>query len=357
MDKKYTILAVDDTIENLAYLNTILSPIYTVRATPNSKLALESIQYDKPDLILLDIKMPEIDGFEVCKIIKSNPELEEIPIIFISALDDINHKVEAFENGGVDYITKPFEPREVKARIKTQLEIFESKRTIDKLLKQQDMFVKKIMHEINTPLSIISLNCDALNRDIGSKDELEVIKASTKTLSSIYSDLSYIIKKESRPNHKTKINLLKFISSRIIFFDELANVKDIFIELESSNEYEIFFTAYELERIIDNTISNAIKYSNQSSIISIFIGIENDKHVIEIKDEGVGMEKPNEVFLPYFQQSSSNVGLGLGLSIVKEICDKYKVSIDVSSILNKGTTITYDFTNTLKKENYENPIT
>ncbi|MDC0932906.1 hybrid sensor histidine kinase/response regulator [Arcobacteraceae bacterium] len=347
MDTKYTILAVDDKIENLAYLNTILNETYTVRATPNSKMALESISYEKPDLILLDIKMPEIDGFEVCKTIKKDDALAEIPIIFISALDDINHKVEAFENGGVDYITKPFEPREVKARIKTQLEIFESKRTIDKLLKQQDMFVKKIMHEINTPLSIISLNCDSLEREIGSKDEVEVIKASTKTLSSIYSDLSYIIKKESRPNHKTKINLLKFISSRIAFFDELANVKDIFIELESANEYEILFNEYELERIIDNTISNSIKYSNKSSTINIFVGIENNNYILEIKDEGVGMEKPDEVFLPYFQQSTSNIGLGLGLSIVKEICDKYEVKIEVTSVLSKGTTIRYDFSQTV----------
>jgi len=350
MAKKYTILAVDDTVENLTYLNTILNPTYIVRATPNSKLALESISYEKPDLILLDIKMPEIDGFEVCKAIKNDSTLTDIPIIFISALDDINHKIEAFENGGVDYITKPFEPKEVKARIKTQLEIFESKRTIEKLLKQQDMFVKKIMHEINTPLSIISLNCDAIQRDIGFKNELEVIKASTKTLSSIYSDLSYTIKKESRPNNKIKINLLKFISSRVAFFDELANVKDIFIELESSYEYEIIFNEYELERIIDNTISNAIKYSAESSCINIFIGLENEKYILQVKDNGVGMEKPNEVFLPYFQQSSSNIGLGLGLSIVKEICDKYDVSIQISSILNEGTIITYDFTNVRKED-------
>jgi len=350
MDTKYTILAVDDKIENLAYLNTILSELYTVRATPNSKMALESIQYEQPDLILLDIKMPEIDGFEICKTLKSNPLLQEIPIIFISALDDINHKVEAFENGGVDYITKPFEPREVKARIKTQLEIFENKRTIDKLLRQQDMFVKKIMHEINTPLSIISLNCDSLEREIGFKDEVEVIKASTKTLSSIYSDLSYIIKKETKPQSKTKINLLKFISSRVAFFDELAKVKDIFIELESTNEYEIQFNEYELERVIDNTLSNSIKYSNKSSIITIFVGIENGKHILQIKDEGIGIDKPEEVFLPYFQQSRANIGLGLGLSIVKDICDKYDVSIDIDSALNIGTSVTYNFSNTIRED-------
>jgi len=180
VSKKYTILAVDDTIENLSYLNTILNTTYNVRATPDINKAIQSIQFDKPDLILLDIKMPIIDGFEACKMIKSDKNLAQIPIIFISALDDIDHKVEAFENGGVDYITKPFEPKEVKARIKTQLEIFENKRTIDKLVKQQDIFIKKIMHEMNTHLSIISLNCDSLSKEYGSINELETINDYTK---------------------------------------------------------------------------------------------------------------------------------------------------------------------------------
>jgi len=348
MDKKYTILAVDDTIENLSYLNTILNETYNVRATPDVNLAIQSIQLNKPDLILLDIKMPIIDGFEACKLIKQNKDLEQIPIIFISALDDINNKVEAFENGGVDYITKPFEPKEVLARIKTQLEIFENKRTIDKLLKQQDMFIKKIMHEMNTPLSIISLNCDSLEREFGFKNELETIKASTKTLSSIYGDLTYLIKKESREYEQTTINLLKFISSRLAFFDELANVKDITIDFQVDSEFEILFNEYELERVIDNTLSNAIKYSNPATTIEVFVGIIENKPIVSIKDEGVGIENPQDIFTPYFQHSKLNMGLGLGLTIVKDICDKYKVYIEVQSTLNKGTTITYDFSQNLK---------
>ncbi len=348
MSKKYTILAVDDTIENLSYLNTILNETYNVRATPDVNLAIQSIQLNKPDLILLDIKMPIIDGFEACKLIKQNKDLEQIPIIFISALDDINNKVEAFENGGVDYITKPFEPKEVLARIKTQLEIFENKRTIDKLLKQQDMFIKKIMHEMNTPLSIISLNCDSLEREFGFKNELETIKASTKTLSSIYGDLTYLIKKESREYEKTKINILKFISSRIAFFDELANVKDITIDFQVDSEFEILFNEYECERIIDNTLSNAIKYSNPTTTIEVFVGVIENKPIVSIKDEGVGIENPQDIFTPYFQHSKLNMGLGLGLTIVKDICDKYKVKIDVQSTLNKGTTITYDFSQNIE---------
>lgn len=350
MNKKYTIFAVDDIIENLSYLNTILNTTYNVRATPDINKAIQSMQCEKPDLILLDIKMPIMNGFEACKIIKNDKNLAKIPIIFISALDDIDHKVEAFENGGVDYITKPFEPKEVISRIKTQLKIFENKRTIDKLLKQQDIFIKKIMHEMNTPLSIISLNCDSLEREYGSKNELETIKASTKTLSSIYGDLSYLIKKESRVYERTKIKLLAFIASRIAFFNELANVKNITFDFQVEHEFQILFNEYELERIIDNTLSNAIKYSKESSLIEVFLGVQNKKHIFYVKDEGIGIANPQEIFIPYFQHSQLNMGLGLGLTIVRDICDKYNVIIDVQSELNIGTTISYDFSKTLEEK-------
>ena len=167
MDKKYTILIIDDKTENLHYLNTLLKEEdYLVRATTDSSFALSSSKLNPPNLILLDIKMPNLDGFEVCKLLKKEENLKDIPIIFISALDDVQSKVKAFEEGGVDYITKPFEKEEVKARIKTQLNIFESKRTISNLLEQQDFFLKKIIHEMNTPLSIISLNIDNLESNL-----------------------------------------------------------------------------------------------------------------------------------------------------------------------------------------------
>ncbi len=160
-------------------------------------MALKAAKVNIPDLILLDIKMPGIDGYELCALIKKEKELKDIPIIFISALDNIEDKVKAFEEGGVDYITKPFEPKEILARVKTQLDIYESKLTIANLLEQQDLFVKKIMHEMNTPVSIISLNTELIEQNSGPSKQIEAIKASTKTLSSIYGDLSYKIKKRA----------------------------------------------------------------------------------------------------------------------------------------------------------------
>lgn len=349
MDKKYTILIVDDKLENLQYLDKILKEKdYDVRATPDALMALEAAKLNAPDLILLDIKMPNIDGYELCSMIKQNVQLRDIPIIFISALDSVEDKIKAFEEGGVDYITKPFEAKEIEARIKTQLEIHKSKLTIEKLLNQQDLFVKKIMHEMNTPVSIISLNSELIEQKCGPSKELEAIRASTKTLSFIYGDLSYKIKKQSREYKIEEIDLLKFISSRIMFFDELANTKDIYINLEYSQELSVLINPYELERIIDNTISNAIKYSKEAGEINIFFGQEDKKYLIYIEDFGIGLEEKELIFDAYYQQSNEKIGLGLGLNIVKEICHKYKIKIDVKSKQNKGTKFTYDITSIIK---------
>jgi signal transduction histidine kinase len=343
MDKKYTILIIDDKTENLHYLNTLLKEEnYLVRATTDPIFAINSSKLNPPHLILLDIKMPNLDGFEACKLLKNEENLKDIPIIFISALDDVQSKVKAFEEGGVDYITKPFEKEEVKARIKTQLKIFESKKTISNLLEQQDFFLKKIIHEMNTPLSIINLNIDNLESTLGYKEQFETMKASAKSLSSIYNDLYYLSKKEKRVSQMTNINLTRFLSSRLAFFDEMANVKNIDMSLDIHEEFDIYMDSYELERVIDNTLSNAIKYSFEDSNIDIILGFTNDIYKLEIKNEGIKIADTKAIFNAYYQQKDKNIGFGLGLSIVKEICDKYEIKIEVNS-QNNQTTFSYIF--------------
>ena len=343
MDKKYTILIIDDKTENLHYLNTLLKEEdYLVRATTDPIFAINSSKLNPPNLILLDIKMPNLDGFEVCKLIKEEENLKDIPIIFISALDDVQNKVKAFEEGGVDYITKPFEKEEVLARIKTQLNIFESKKTISNLLKQQDFFLKKIIHEMNTPLSIINLNIDNLESTLGYKEQFETMKASAKSLSSIYNDLYYLSKKEKRVSEISNINLVRFLSSRLAFFDEMANVKNIDMSLDIHEEFDILMDSYELERVIDNTLSNAIKYSFEDSNIDIILGFTDNIYKLEIKNEGIKIADTKAIFNAYYQQKDKNIGFGLGLSIVKEICDKYEIKIEVNS-LNNETTFSYIF--------------
>jgi putative two-component system response regulator len=118
------ILVVDDTVENLALLTRMLKDCgYMVRPVPNGRLALQAVKGEKPDLILLDVTMPEMDGYEVCRRLKEDPQLSEIPVLYISALSQTSEKLKAFEAGGVDYITKPFQFEEVKARVETHLKL------------------------------------------------------------------------------------------------------------------------------------------------------------------------------------------------------------------------------------------
>lgn len=338
MVKKYTILIVDDKAENLKYLNTILKEEnYDIKATIDANFAIDSIIKNPVDLILLDIKMPELNGFEVCKIIKEKEALKDIPIIFISALDDVNSKVEAFENGGVDYITKPFEEKEIKARIKMQLELAQSKKIISNLYEQQDFFLKKIVHEMNTPLGVITLNINSLEESIGKKEEFDAILASSKSLSSIYEDIYYLSKKEKRVLDVEEINMMRYLSKRVSFFHELASVKDIFLDLHIDDDFDIKMNKYEFERIIDNTLSNAIKHSFEDTTVDIII---EDK---KIKVQNFGHEiKSSDNIFKAFHQDDNEKGLGLGLNIIKEICEKYDISIKLN-VNEKNTEFSYDF--------------
>lgn len=131
------ILIVDDTVANLQLLSNLLKDEgYKVRPATSGKLALQAVQQIKPDLILLDIKMPEMDGYEVCQMLKEAPEHRDIPIIFISALTDADDKVKAFKVGGVDYIAKPFQVEEVKARVATHLQLKEYQDNLEEKVKK-----------------------------------------------------------------------------------------------------------------------------------------------------------------------------------------------------------------------------
>ncbi|MBD2183024.1 response regulator [Planktothrix sp. FACHB-1355] len=140
---KGNILIVDDPSENLLFLTYVLTKRgYKVRSVTNSQMALRSIGNNPPDIILLDIKMPEMDGYKVCQALKADETTSEIPIIFLSALDEVMDKVKAFKVGGVDYITKPFQPEEVIARIQNQLTIQQQKRQLREQIQQHQQTVE-----------------------------------------------------------------------------------------------------------------------------------------------------------------------------------------------------------------------
>jgi len=143
-DKAYKgkILIVDDTPSNVKLLSMMLAQKYDIRTVTNGRQALSEVSVVMPDLILLDIQMPDIDGYEVCQKLKANDSTHDIPIIFISGLDEVLDKVKAFEVGGVDYVTKPFQIKEVLARVQNQITI----RQLQKQLQSQNLELQRLVH-------------------------------------------------------------------------------------------------------------------------------------------------------------------------------------------------------------------
>jgi len=335
------ILIVDDLDENLNILVNILSDEYIVRPAKNYQTAIKSIKVKKPDIILLDILLDNSDGFKLYEKIKD--DIKDIPVIFISALNSIEEKIKAFDMGAVDYITKPFNLEEVKLRVHTHLELSSAKKNIKELLVNQDYMIKKLMHEIFTPLSVITLNVDTLRSKTSDFNSLDKIQASVKVLSSVYEDIRYMINHEREEFPKNNIDLLVFLSSRVAYFDSIAKSKDIYLELIADENVSLRFNETELQRLVDNNISNAIKYSNNESFISIVCKDNNKSVSLEFIDEGIGIKEdliPN-IFKDYYKINQSK-GLGLGLATVKEICDKYCINIDVKSKYKEGTTFRYE---------------
>jgi len=166
-DTKGNLLIVDDTPENLQVLSKLLiQEGYTVRAATDGQYALFTVQADPPDLILLDIMMPDLNGYQTCTRLKADPQTRDIPVIFISALDHVIDKVKAFAVGGVDYVTKPFQPAEVLARVQTHLAL----RRLQRDLEQRNAELQEALATIKTLSGLIPI-CAWCGKRIQDEDE------------------------------------------------------------------------------------------------------------------------------------------------------------------------------------------
>ncbi len=336
-DTRPKILLVDDTPENLALLMETLEPAgYQIFVATSGEKALEIAPKIEPDLILLDIMMPGLDGYETCERLKKDPSLKDIPIIFLSALNSPEDKIKAFEMGGVDYISKPFNHLEVLARVKTHLHI-------SKMISGMHELIKKAFHEIYTPLSIIDTAVEMQTLEYGESEYLQSIKAASRTLHTVYEDIYYSLKKEIVDFEPERVDLGAAVDERIRYFQVIAQTKgmEFVIDYRSAAPF-VTINPTELQRIVDNTISNAIKYGDENSIIKIEIYDKEDRLCLAITDRGKPIGDTHEIFKSLYREEESGVGLGLGLDIVRMICKKYDIAIDVESHDGK-TTFTYCF--------------
>ncbi len=213
----------------------------------------------------------------------------------------------------------------------------------EKMNKQLDNFIKDSMHEINTPLSIINLNSDLCINKYGENKYLQRIKSASKTLATIYDDMDYLIKQGRVKQTKTTIDFSEFIRSRVDYFQEVATLKNITITTSIIPNISYSFSKVKLQRIVDNTISNAIKYSYDNNPIEVVLKEDSKQIIFLVKDYGVGIEHVDKIFSRYYREDETKGGFGIGLNIVKDIIDEEYIKLDIQSTLKEGSSFRYTF--------------
>ncbi|HEY9602543.1 MAG TPA: response regulator [Allocoleopsis sp.] len=396
------ILIVDDTPENLQVLSATLSERgYKVRGVIKGTMAIRAARSAPPDLILLDIMMPEMNGYEVCEQLKANAQTSDIPIIFISALDEVLDKVKAFHIGGVDFITKPFQVEEVLARVEHQLTIRRLSQQLQRRNEQlqqeiqerkkaeqvaeaasqaKSEFLANISHELRTPLNAILGFTQVMSRDpfltTEQQEYLGIINQSGEHLLELINDILELSKIEAGmiALDESSFDLYRLLDNLEAMFQIKAEQKDLdlIFSVPANVPQYIITDEKKLRGCLINLLGNAIKFTQSGSVrlrVSMGSGDEmttlqrqKDTEIsshsgfsapsthqslrFEVEDTGPGIapEEIDTIFEAFVQTKvgrKSAEGSGLGLSITRKFVQLMGGTIAVNSVLGKGTTFRF----------------
>lgn len=340
MINKASILIVDDMPENLKLLAELIrSEGYSVRPVTSGQLALTAAQAIPPDLILLDINMPVMDGFETCQKLKSLDETKNVPIIFLSANDDTNDIVKGFKYGAVDYITKPFDATEVLVRVKTHLELKFSKETILQQNQEQRELLHILCHDLmNSVGAVQSLLKMEDADDLSEVDEIMLI-AINNAVEIIDSVRQIRSIEEKKVNLELEeLELKKLVDMSCSILNEKLKQKNVepVIDIDESLKVMVERVSF-INSVLNNLLTNAVKFSFPDSRIMISARQINQQVHLSIKDFGVGMPETlcQDIFkvdkITTRQGTNGELGTGFGMPLVKKFILSYGGEIEVIS--------------------------
>ncbi|PNV84534.1 MAG: hypothetical protein C0627_00590 [Sulfurimonas sp.] len=315
------IVVIDDRIENLSLISDIISPYnYDIRVALSGKEGLGIIENFYPELILLDVIMPQMSGYEVLKKLKENKLTKDIPVIFLTAKDTAEDVVKGFEEGATDYISKPFHPKELIARVQAHLQKA-------KLFANLKRLMEESFHELYTPLSIISSAMQMQELEYKKTNYTQMSLGACKTLQNIYDDLYYSISYNDKIREKKVFDFSTLLHQRVQYFSLVANSRSLTFNINVPEQTSIWFNQEEMERVLDNLISNAIKYTKENEEITISIAPKEDKWIFLICNPTSKEIDVKKIFQKYHREQEEIFGLGIGLELVKSICKKNDISI------------------------------
>lgn len=334
------LLIVDDQPDNLRLLSAMLIDAgYEVRRALSGTLALRNVRAYPPDLILLDINMPELSGYDVCQTLKADAKTRAIPIVFLSASNSEQDKVQAFEMGGVDYITKPFQVREVLVRVATQLKL-------QQLNRLRENLSRMLVHDLRTPLSSISLCSSVLLRRsyIAPDDQaiLKTIYSTSQRLNHMLNDLLVTAKLDAGQLvlNRQLVESQGLINEAIQGLTVEADAKQVkLVSRLPHAPYEMSLDANLFRRVIENLIANAIKFSPVGGTVTVSFETQESENsdglmaMLQVIDAGMGVSENQRqtIFEPYETgQCIDGVSqIGLGLSFCKLVVDAHDGHISV----------------------------
>lgn len=356
-----SILIVDDVPANLELLSAILRDRgYEPRPVPSGKLALLAAQADPPDLILLDIRMPDMNGFEICERLKADTVLKDIPVIFVTALTDTEEKVKALSLGAVDYVTKPFQVEEICARVETHLELYRSKselqRSYDKLRELEtlrDNLVHMIVHDMRSPMMVILGNLELAEMEPLTKNLADCIDTASISAITILEMISSLLDVSKMEAGQMTLEL-SAIDMRVLVNETFRMVETLrgkrMLNLTSPMKMEMIVgDAHLIRRVLQNLIGNALKFTDkEKGIITVAIEIAEDRMRVSVADNGSGIlpEYREKVFGKFFQVEKRKKGraysTGLGLTFCKLAVEAHGGRIGLESDVGKGSTFWFE---------------
>lgn len=355
-DRVFDILIIDDVPKNIQVVAGMLEDQgYNLAFAGSGEEALKKIVSHDFDLILLDIMMQGIDGFEVCRRIKENPETRNIPIIFLTARTDTESIVKGFNTGAVDYVTKPFNAAELTARVKTHIELSRSRERLRVANATKDKFFSIIAHDLKNPfnalygLSDLFLRLYDKHDDQKKKDLVTQIRSSSEKAYKLLQNLLDWSRMQtgSIKFHPKNIDLYPYVLESIMLLQATADKKQIRLKADMEKGTTVFGDPDMISMVIRNLISNALKFTQPQGRVEISSHSEQHFEYVHVSDNGIGMSPDtlSKLFRidvhPSTLGTEDEKGTGLGLILCQEFVKRNGGDIQVDSTPGKGSVFTF----------------
>ena len=361
---EYKILIVDDVMSNVLLLKVLLTnEKFAIATASNGRQALEQVDKENPDLVLLDVMMPDMSGFEVAQHLKANPKTADIPIIFLTALNSTTDIVKGFQVGANDFISKPFNKEELIIRVTHQISLVAAKRIIlnkteelQRTIAGRDKLYSVIAHDLRSPMASMKMLLNTImmsvEKDKIDPDIFDMLEMSNKTSEEVFSLLDNLLKwTKSQLGKLTvipqKLDISGLADGVVEVMNSVAEVKHIKLIRTDHESFFVYVDIEMIKSILRNLISNAVKFSNPDSEIKVGIKAEDGKVIVSVTDSGKGIKKEDQHKLlkdsTHFTTygTNSEEGSGLGLLLCRDFARKNGGELWFESEENLGSVFSF----------------